>query len=294
LFRSLLNIFLIIQIHNLFTGAPMRLQGKVAFITGAGAGIAKASAKAFVREGAKVAIIELSKKAGAQTEQEILAAGGEAFFIETDVTDDAAMKRAVEMTAERFGRLDILLNCAGGSLQEDAPVHEMDLAVWHRTIALNLLHPFLSCRYGIPHMIRGGGGSIINMGSHMGLKGSQKPAYSATKGGITAFTQTLAAQYAAHGIRANAIAPGTVRTERSIKRWESKPENMLTPAEQAQLAVRKMYPFSVGESQDIAEIAVFLASNDSRMLTGTTIAADGGRSSYIRVAMPQITQDSVT
>jgi len=177
----------------------------------------------------------------------------------------------------------VLMNCAGGSLQEDGPVHQMDLAVWHRTIALNLLHPFLVCRHGIPHLMQAGGGSIINLGSHMGLKGSQKPAYAATKGGITSFTQTLAAQYAAHGIRANGIAPGTVRTERSIKRWEGRTEDQMTPAERAQLAIRKMYPFSVGEAEHIASIALFLACDDSRMLTGTMIAADGGRSSYIKV-----------
>ncbi|MGH8619950.1 MAG: SDR family NAD(P)-dependent oxidoreductase [Burkholderiales bacterium] len=261
----------------------MKLKGKVAFLTGAGAGIARASAKAFVREGARVAIIELNRETGAAAEKEIREAGGEALFVETDVTSDASVKQAVEATVAQFGRLDILMNCAGGSLQEDVPVHQMNLDIWHRTIALNLLHPFLCCRHGIPHLMRAGGGSIINLGSHMGLKGSQKPAYAATKGGITAFTQTLAAQYAEHGIRANAIAPGSVRTERSRKRWESRPADALTPAERAQLAVRTLYPFSVGEAEDIAAIALFLASDDSRMVTGTTIAADGGRSSYIKV-----------
>ncbi len=261
----------------------MKLAGKVAFLTGAGAGIAKASALAFVREGAKVAIIELNREAGAAAEQEIRALGGDALFVETDVTSDESVRRAVESTVTRFGRLDILMNCAGGSLQEDVPVHQMDLDIWHKTIALNLLHPFLVCRHGIPHLMRAGGGSIINLGSHMGLKGSQKPAYAAAKGGIAAFTQTLAAQYAEHGIRANAIAPGSVRTERSIKRWESRSADQLTAAERAQLAVRSLYPFSVGEAKDIASIALFLACDDSRMLTGVTIAADGGRSSYIKV-----------
>ena len=191
-----------------------KLEGKVAFLTGAGAGIAKATAKSCAREGAKVAIIELNRDAGTAAEREIRDAGGEALFVETDVTRDDSMKRAVEATVSRFGRLDILFNCAGGSLQEDVPVHEMDLEVWHRTIALNLLHPFLSCRHGIPHLIKGGGGSIINVTSHLGLMGSIKPAYAATKGGIVAFTRTLAAQYVQHGIRANAIAPGSIRTER--------------------------------------------------------------------------------
>ena len=263
-----------------------RLQGKVAFLTGAGAGIAKATAKAFVREGARVALIEISREAGQSAEREIREAGGDALFVETDVTRDESMRRAVEATVGRFGRLDILFNCAGGSLQEDVPVHEMDLDVWQRTIALNLLHPFLSCRYGIPHLMKAGGGSIVNVTSHLGLMGSMKPAYAATKGGIISFTKTLAAQYVEHGIRANAIAPGSVRTERQIKRYENR-DFMLaekpSAAARTRAAFQKLYPFSKGEPEDIAAIAVFLASDESRMLTGTTLAADGGRSSYLKV-----------
>jgi NAD(P)-dependent dehydrogenase (short-subunit alcohol dehydrogenase family) len=267
-----------------------RLDRKVAFLTGAGAGIAKATALAYAREGAKVAIAEINAEAGRSAERDVRAAGGDALFIETDVTRDESVRRAIEATIAKFGRLDVMMNCAGGSLQEDVPVHEMDLGIWQRTIALNLLHPFLCCRHGIPHMMKGGGGSIINLSSHLGLMGSEKPAYAAAKGGIVAFTRTLAAQYVDHGIRANAIAPGTVRTERSIKRYENKD---WLHAEQPSAAVRvraakqKMYPFSVGEPGDIAAIAVFLGSDESRMVTGTTIAADGGRSTYIKVYAPE-------
>lgn len=263
-----------------------RLQGKVAFLTGGGAGIAKATAKAFVAEGAKVALIDINREAGERAEREIRESGGDALYVHTDVTDPESMAQAIEATVSRFGRLDVLFNCAGGSLQEDVPVHEMDLAVWQRTIALNLLHPFLSCRYGIPHIMKAGGGSIINVTSHLGLMGSMKPAYAATKGGIISFTKTLAAQYAEHNIRANAIAPGSIRTERQIARYENK-DFMLAekpgPAARERTAFQKLYPFSKGNPEDIASIAVFLACDDSRMLTGTTIAADGGRSSYLKV-----------
>jgi NAD(P)-dependent dehydrogenase (short-subunit alcohol dehydrogenase family) len=263
-----------------------RLQGKVAFLTGAGAGIAKATANTFVKEGAKVALIEINRDAGQAAEREIRGSGGDAFFIETDVTQDESVRRAVEATVARFGRLDVIFNCAGGSLQEDVAVHEMDLDVWQRTIALNLLHPFLTCRHGIPHLMKGGGGSIVNVTSHLGLMGSMKPAYAATKGGIISFTKTLAAQYVQYGIRANAIAPGSIRTERQIKRYENK-EFMLSEkpsaAARQRAAFHKLYPFSKGEPGDIAAIALFLASDESRMLTGTTLAADGGRSSYIKV-----------
>jgi NAD(P)-dependent dehydrogenase (short-subunit alcohol dehydrogenase family) len=267
-----------------------RLEGKVAFLTGAGAGIAKATALAFAREGAKVGLAEINPELGRAAERAVREAGGEALFVETDVTQDASVKRAIDATAERFGKLNVLMNCAGGSLQEDVPVHKMDLEIWERTVALNLRHPFLCCRHGIPHMLAGGGGSIINFGSWLGLMGQEKPAYAATKGGIVSFTKTLAAEYMGNNIRANAIAPGTIRTERSIKRWENK--DMLLaekPSAQvrARLAVRKTYPFSVGEASDIANIAVFLASDESRMLTGTVLAADGGRSNCFKLMLPE-------
>ena len=262
-----------------------RLDNKVAFITGAGAGIAKASALAFCREGAKVAIIELNAETGKAAEREVRAAGGDALFIETDVTQDDSVRRAVAATVAKFGKLNVIMNCAGGSLEEDVPVHQMDLKVWHHTINLNLLHPFLTCRHGIPHLIQAGGGSIVNVTSHLGLMGSVKPAYAATKGGIISFTKTLAAQYVQHNIRANALAPGSIRTERQIKRYENKDYLLAEkpgPAARARMLAQKLYPYSKGDPGDIAEIAVFLASDESRMITGTTIAADGGRSSYLR------------
>jgi NAD(P)-dependent dehydrogenase (short-subunit alcohol dehydrogenase family) len=259
-----------------------KLDGKVAFITGAGAGIAKAASLMFAREGARVSVIELNAENGANTEKSVRAQGGEALFIQTDVTDPEQMARAIESTVEQFGRLDVLVNCAGGSTQEDHPVHEMDLAVWHKTIALNLLHPFLACKYGIPHMIRAGGGSIINFASSLGMIGSAKPAYAASKGGIVAFTRTLAAQYAQHRIRANAIAPGLVRSERQLKRWLD-PNAEKTPAQRSYDQLLQLYPFSVSEPEQIAALALFLASDDSSMMTGATVNADGGKSSYLKV-----------
>ena len=267
-----------------------KLEGKVAFITGAGAGIAKATALAFVKEGAKVALIEINPESGRAAERQAREAGGDAIFLETDVTQDEAVKRSIDATALHYGRLDVLVNCAGGSLVEDVPVHRMDLSVWERTIALNLRHPFLCCRHGIPHMIAGRGGSIINFSSWLALMGTEKPAYAAAKGGIVAFTRTLAAEYMKDGIRANAIAPATVRTERSISRWENKESTSLkpSPAVQARMAAtRKLYPFSVAESEDIAAIAVFLASNESRTLTGAVLPADGGRSACFKMYLPE-------
>jgi len=267
-----------------------RLDGKVAFLTGGGAGIAKASALEFGKEGIRaLTIVDINAEAGRRAEEEIRQAGGEVTFVQADVTQDAEVRRAMEAAIARYGRLDVLVNCAGGSVLEDVPVHEMSLEIWRRTIDLNLLHPFLSCRHGIPHMIRSGGGSIINFSSMVGMTGLYRPAYAAAKGGVMSFTKTLAAQYVQHGIRANAIAPGSIRTERAIKRYQNK-DWMLSekpsPAARERMIAQELYPFSTGDPIDIAAIVVFLASDDSRMLTGTTIAADGGRSSYLRFHVP--------
>ena len=267
-----------------------RLEGKVAFVTGGGAGIAKASALLFAQEGAKVAIAEIKPELGQATERALRTAGADAIFIETDVTQDESVKRAIDQTVQRYGRIDVLMNCAGGSLVEDVPVHAMDLAVFERTLALNLRHPFLCCRHAIPHMMQRGGGSIINFSTWLAHIGVEKPAYAAAKGGIVAFTRTLAAEYMSYGIRANAIAPATVRTERSIARWETPGSNAPkpTPAVQARnAATRKLYPFSVAEAHDIAAVALFLASDESRTITGAVMPADGGRSACFKLFLPE-------
>ena len=257
-----------------------RLTGKVAFLTGGGAGIAKATARAFAREGAKVALLEIDAFAGRSAEEEIRAAGGDALFIETDVTDDTSVKGAVAAIVARFGRLDVIVNAAGGSVPEDRPVHEMDPDVWMRVIKLNLLHPFLCSRYGIPHLIKAGGGSIINFSSVKGMVGSDRPAYAAAKGGIVALTRTMAAQCAQYGIRVNAIAPGSVLTERTAKQHTTATPEYLAGRQQR----KKNYPFSSGTPDDMTGAAVFLASDESRMFTGTTLAADGGVSSYLKLS----------
>ena len=142
-----------------------RLAGKVAFITGAGSGIARAAARLFTQEGAKVVIAELRPELGQASEQEVHKAGGEATFIETDVTKEESVKSAIQKTVEHYGKLDILYNCAGGSVVEDTRVTEVEMWVWQHTQSLDLLGTFLCCRYGIPELIKAGGGSIVNMSS---------------------------------------------------------------------------------------------------------------------------------
>lgn len=258
-----------------------RLDGKTAFITGAGSGIARASALMFAREGARVAIVEINPDAGRKTEAAIHAAGGDALFIETDVTDETSVAAAVRAAVARYGRLDTLLNCAGGSLTTDAPVTEVDFSVWEHTQRLDLMGPFLCCRHVIPEIIKAGGGSVINMSSWAALRGAmRKHVYSAAKGGVLSLTRALAGTYARDRIRVNAICAGTVRTERNRKRYED-PSVQLSPDQARWRAmVASDYPFSIGEPEDIANIVLFLASDESRMITGATIAADGGRSAY--------------
>jgi NAD(P)-dependent dehydrogenase (short-subunit alcohol dehydrogenase family) len=183
----------------------------------------------------------------------------------------------VEDVVGHFGCLNVVANCAGGSDPKDQSVHDFDLDVWQRTMNLNLLHPFLCSRYAIPHLRLAGGGSIINFSSNKGLVGASRPIYSAAKGGIVALTRTMAALYARDGIRVNAIAPGGVLTERTRAGHMRESSNVAT----SRAKRLKNYPFSSGIPEDMTGVAVFLASDESRMFTGTTLAADGGVSSYL-------------
>jgi NAD(P)-dependent dehydrogenase (short-subunit alcohol dehydrogenase family) len=259
-----------------------RLQGKVAFITGAGSGIARAAARLFAQEGAKVVIAELKPELGRASEQGVREAGGEATFVETDVTKEASVKNAIQQTVERYGRLDVLYNCAGGSVAQDTRVTDVDMWVWEHTQSLDLLGTFLCCRHGIPELIKGGGGAIVNMSSVAALRGSAPVhVYVAAKGGIISLTKALAGEYAQHGIRVNAICPGLVMTDRVKQRFgESLDAPAPTPQAQAIKDQLKRYPFSVGQPEDIARIALFLTSDEARMITGAILPADGGLSAY--------------
>lgn len=259
-----------------------RLAGKVAFITGAGSGIGRSAAQIFTQEGARVVIAELKPELGQAAEKLVRDGGGDAIFIETNVTNEDSVKEAIRKSVERYGKLDILYNCAGGSVIEDAPVTEVDMWVWPHTQSLDLLGTFLCCRHGIPELIKAGGGAIVNMSSVVALRGSfSAHVYVAAKGGILSFTRALAGEYARHGIRANAICPGGIMTDRVKQRFGSDPNAPAsTPRTQFIKSQQQRYPFSVGEPEDIARIALFLASDEARMITGATIPADGGLSSY--------------
>ncbi len=253
-----------------------RLAGKVAFITGAGSGIGRATALLFAQEGASVVIAELAPELGRAAADEVMKAGGEALFVETDVTDEASVERAIEETISRFGSLQIVFNCAGGSLPEDGEVTEIDLSVWEHSLTLDLKGTFLVCRHAIPRIIEAGGGAIVNSSSVVALRGQPIHAYSAAKGGVLSLTRALASSYGRKGVRVNAICPGIVLSERIRKRIDS---GMLDEAAKGGFSTES-HPFSIGEPEDIARIALFLASDESRMIHGATIPAEGGMSVY--------------
>jgi NAD(P)-dependent dehydrogenase (short-subunit alcohol dehydrogenase family) len=253
-----------------------RLAGKVAFITGAGSGIGRASARLFAEEGAAVAIAEKNAELAALVAKEIERAGGRALAVETDVTDEGSVAQAVAATIARFGAIHVLFNCAGGSIPQDAPVTEVDLAVWDHTIGLDLKGTLLCCRHVIPQIVAAGGGSVVNSSSVVALMGHPVHVYSAAKGGILSLTRALASTYGKQKVRVNAICPGLVMSERIKTRMQT---GLIEQAASNGLSLES-HPFAVGDPIDIARIALFLASDESRMIHGATIPAEGGWSAY--------------
>ena len=238
-----------------------RLAGKVAFITGAGSGIGRATAILFASEGAKVAIAEIDTRAGEKTAH---LAGNEAIAVRADVTDPDSLQAAIRTTVDKFGRLDVLHNNAGGSTaQDDTAVDEF----W-RAINLDLYGTFLGCRFGIPELIKAGGGSVINMGSNVALMGvAGRDCYTAAKGGISAITRSLAVAYAPQKVRVNAIAPSATMPERVKK---------LIAGNAALTELAASHLLGLIEPHDIANMALYLASDESRMVTGQVLPVDSG------------------
>jgi NAD(P)-dependent dehydrogenase (short-subunit alcohol dehydrogenase family) len=251
-----------------------RLAGKVAVITGGGSGIGRASAKLFVAEGAKVVVAEIDSTLGEAAAREV---GADARFVATDVTDEDSVKHMVQQAKDAFGHVDILLNCAGGSLREDKPVTDVDPSVWDRTINLDLKGPFLCCRHVIPVMLEQGKGSVVNFSSVVALRGNHiAHVYVMAKGGLISFTRALAGAYSPKGIRINAICPGVVLTERVRSRFAGGNQIRFGGIDD----IAGQYPFAVGQPEDIANVALFLASDESRMVNGAAIPAEGGFSAY--------------
>jgi NAD(P)-dependent dehydrogenase (short-subunit alcohol dehydrogenase family) len=242
-----------------------RLAEKVAFITGAGTGIGRATAILFAREGAKVAIADIDGIAG---EESAHLAGNGAVAIRTDVTDPESLQAAIRAAVDRFGRLDVLHNNAGGSTAQDGTALDAPLEEFWRAIKLDLYGTFLGCRFGIPELIKSGGGSVINMSSNVALMGVPgRDCYTAAKGGIAAITRSLAVAYAPQKVRVNAIAPSATMTER-VRR--------LVAGNAALTKLADSHLLGLIEPEDIAHMALYLASAESRMVTGQVLPVDSG------------------
>ena len=249
-----------------------RLSGKVAFITGGGGGIGRATAERFAEEGAKVVIAEIDIESGKTAAESARAraknSGGDALFIHTDVRERSSVASALAQTIERFGSLTILHNNAGGSTSEDGMVTDAPEEEFWRVLRLDLYGTFLCSKLGIPLMIKSGGGSIINMSSIVALRALPgRDCYTAAKGAIAAMTRSMAVEYAPHKIRVNAIAPGVVLTERVKKLMKDAKD--IEKLAQAHL-------LGLGQPEQMADIAVYLASDESVITTGQVLSVDSG------------------
>lgn len=246
-----------------------RLEGKVAMITGGGAGIGRASTLLFAREGAKVVIAERDVAAGEHTVALVTELGGTARLIETDVTEAADVERAVKYTLEEFGRFDVLYNNAGGSTVRDSRVTDAPVEEFWSKVKLDLFGTWLGCRYGIQAMLdAGNGGSVINTTSIFAIIGTHgKDAYTAAKGAVSALTRSMAVEYAGHGVRVNAIAPGATATDRVLKLLTE--DGVTAKSLDGQL-------FGLVQPDDIAYAALYLASDEAKSTTGHILAVDSG------------------
>ncbi|MCY4632617.1 MAG: glucose 1-dehydrogenase [bacterium] len=249
----------------------MRLDGKVCIITGAGSGQGRAAALRFAEEGASVVVAEIDAVAGSSAADEIGAAGGEAIAVETDVSVEADWQHVVAVAEKQFGGVDVLYNNAAVAPAADGSVVDVPLEVWDRILAVNLTGPMLGCRHAIPQMLRRGGGSIINTSSIRAFVGGSQPidAYTASKGALVSLTRSLAVVYGPQGIRANVIAPGTIRTPMALVH-----DAHGDPGSGMRLA---RYPVGrFGEPEEIADLALYLASDESRWTNGAVMVIDGG------------------
>jgi NAD(P)-dependent dehydrogenase (short-subunit alcohol dehydrogenase family) len=250
-----------------------RLAGRVALITGAGSGMGRTAALLFAQEGAAVVAADISANAE-QTAAEITDAGGEALFVQSDVSDEAQVESMIEQAIGRFGRLDVLYNNAGIGPPDDAAIHELPSEVWDRVMNINVRGMYLCCRFGIRAMLAQPGprnASIVNTASIAGIVGNStlpSTAYTVSKGAVMALTKQVAISYAAEGIRCNAVCPGPILTP------------ILEPFF-AEPGVREKFEQKIplgrmGLPEDVANLALFLASDESSFITGSLVVIDGG------------------
>jgi len=249
----------------------MRLADKVAVITGAGSGMGRTAALMFAAEGARVVVAEYDARAGTETEELVRSAGGEATFIHTDVSSETDAAAMVAAAMDRYGRLDVLYNNAGVMPEADHSVTDTDVDTWDQVMAINVRGVFLGCKYAIPRMLEQGSGSVINISSFVALLGCSVPqdAYTASKGAVLSLTRSLAVQFGPQGVRSNAICPGPIETP-LLMDWLLKDE----AAKNLRLARNPTGRF--GKPEEIVNVAIYLASDESRWTNGAHFVIDGG------------------
>ncbi len=248
----------------------MRLEGKVALVTGAGSGIGRETALLLASVGAAVVAVDVNAETAVSTAADVAVAGGQSLAVTADVSVEEQCAAMISEAESAFGRLDVLFNNAGISHAEDADATSTSEAVWDLTFAINVKGVFFGCKYGIPALRRAGGGSIINTASFVALMGAATPqlAYTASKGAVLAMTRELAVIHAREGIRVNALCPGPLRTELLMKYLDTEEKR------QKRLVHIPMGRF--GEAAEIAQAVLWLASDDSSFVTGTEFLVDGG------------------
>jgi NAD(P)-dependent dehydrogenase (short-subunit alcohol dehydrogenase family) len=248
----------------------MRLAGKRAFISGAGGGIGESTALKFAAEGARIIAADIRREAAESIAGRIANLGGEAVAVSGDIADPSSCQAMIDKGAAALGGLDIMFNNAGIVLSDDKGPLETPLAAWDKTIAVNLTGVFLACKYGIPHLLKAGAGSVVNNASVVALVGSAYPqlAYTAAKGGVLSMTRELAIMYARKGLRFNAVCPGPVNTT-MVKAFITQETNWESR--------RPYMPMGrIGTVEEVANLVSFLASDEASYITGAGYAADGG------------------
>jgi meso-butanediol dehydrogenase / (S,S)-butanediol dehydrogenase / diacetyl reductase len=245
----------------------MRLDQRVAIVTGAGSGIGRAIALRFAAVGARVIVADIAGEGARETVAAVSAAGGSAAAAVLDVADEDQVRELVDRTVDAERRIDVLVNCA--AISEGEGIVDLDPAVWDRTLSIDLRAPYLCMRAVLPHMVSARRGSIVNIGSVNGLLGFGEYSYSAAKAGLVSLTQNAAIEFGPAGIRVNIICPGTVRTPIWKARVAARPDIFDR--------LSRWYPLGrVAEPEEIASTALFLASDEASFITGATIVVDGG------------------